>query len=279
MFHWTMITIKSCLIRKFQSFLKVVWFEFNHFFWKPQKNVNIWIFWRHLRSEKFIETLENVLGEQNTKTKMANDLRFWQLWLGNYSNQFIQYASIRMVRLFNGYSVFTLLLYAVIYHLFLHWQRTSSRLFEKFLHFRCNIRSEFVLPFREFISKFKMLFSILKGFLVYITALSKTRFTWKRLLNVSGKHLYRDDSSDSRYNRVCSEFLDESIKSYIKKFLTANNIIVNCNGCASVWRSSWWKGDIIQREIADYQSKSGIGIRGECMLGNDHWHTWFDCIL
>lgn len=54
---------------------------------------------------------------------------------------------------------------------------------------------------------------------MYITALNKSRFTWKRLLNVSGQHLYRDDSNDSRYNRVCSEFLNESIKSYVRIFL------------------------------------------------------------
>lgn len=31
--------------------------------------------------------------------------------------------------------------------------------------------------------------------------------------------MYRDDSNDSLYNRVCSEYLNESIKSYVKIFL------------------------------------------------------------
>lgn len=53
---------------------------------------------------------------------------------------------------------------------------------------------------------------------MYITALSEARFTWKRLLNVSGKHLYHDDPEDSAYNRVCSDYLNESIWSYVKIF-------------------------------------------------------------
>lgn len=53
---------------------------------------------------------------------------------------------------------------------------------------------------------------------MYITALTGARFTWKRLLNVSGKHIYRDNFEDSTYNRICSDSLNETIINYVRVF-------------------------------------------------------------
>lgn len=56
--------------------------------------------------------------------------------------------------------------------------------------------------------------------------INNLRYTWTKLMNVSGKFIYRDDSEPTIYNRTCSECIDESIKTVI--------IILACEGLSFV---------------------------------------------
>lgn len=122
-----------------------------------------------------------------------------------------------MVGLSSGYIVRSLLQHVVFYYLFLHQQWTPPGLYEKCLCSRCHDHGKsWTSGNYPSTIKYKIVHYIKyinsKAFLAYVTA----HFTWKRLLNVSGKHIYRDDYEDSTYNRICSDSLDESITNYVR---------------------------------------------------------------
>lgn len=41
------------------------------------------------------------------------------------------------------------------------------------------------------------------------------RFIWTKIMNISGKFIYRDDANPSLYNKICSDCIDQSIKTFI----------------------------------------------------------------
>lgn len=45
----------------------------------------------------------------------------------------------------------------------------------------------------------------------------KSRFTLNSLMNFGGKYIYRDNHERTEYNRICSEQMDSTVKSYIIK--------------------------------------------------------------
>lgn len=47
----------------------------------------------------------------------------------------------------------------------------------------------------------------------------KDRLVWKRLVNISGKHIYRNDGKPTVYNRICDENINRTIASYVVKML------------------------------------------------------------
>lgn len=51
---------------------------------------------------------------------------------------------------------------------------------------------------------------------MHLSFVNNQRSSWKKILNFSGKYIYRNDSDDSAYNCVCSDCLDESIINFIK---------------------------------------------------------------
>lgn len=59
----------------------------------------------------------------------------------------------------------------------------------------------------------------LKGYTMYYGCVSNQRFKWKELLNFSGDHIYRHDSTPTAYNRVCSTCLSESLNIFIKSLI------------------------------------------------------------
>lgn len=61
---------------------------------------------------------------------------------------------------------------------------------------------------------------------MYTTMINNLRYTWTKLMNVSGKLIYRDDPEPTIYNRICSKCIDESIKTVI--------IILACEGLSFV---------------------------------------------
>lgn len=61
---------------------------------------------------------------------------------------------------------------------------------------------------------------------MYTTIINNLRYTWTKLMNVSGQFIYRDDPSPTIYNRICSECIDESVKTVI--------IILTCEGLSFV---------------------------------------------
>lgn len=57
---------------------------------------------------------------------------------------------------------------------------------------------------------------MLKIFTPYFTSLNKSnRPIWYKLVNVSGEYIYRDDLQPTAYNRICSEAITQSLKSYL----------------------------------------------------------------
>lgn len=55
----------------------------------------------------------------------------------------------------------------------------------------------------------------LKAYTIYFTTINKKRFMWKELLSLAGTHIYRDDNRATAYNYICSESLDQSMKTYL----------------------------------------------------------------
>lgn len=45
--------------------------------------------------------------------------------------------------------------------------------------------------------------------------MNKKRFMWKYMLDFAGKYIYRDDDRVTAYNSICSESLDQSMKTYL----------------------------------------------------------------
>lgn len=55
--------------------------------------------------------------------------------------------------------------------------------------------------------------------MVYATVITKTKYEWNRLLNFSGKYIYRNDGQPTEYNRICNETINETIVGYIIKMM------------------------------------------------------------
>lgn len=51
---------------------------------------------------------------------------------------------------------------------------------------------------------------------MYWTCVLKTRFKWHELIIMAGEYIYQDDSQPTAYNRICSDCIDESLKTYIR---------------------------------------------------------------
>lgn len=50
---------------------------------------------------------------------------------------------------------------------------------------------------------------------MYTTVITELRYTWTKIMNLSGQYIYRDDAEPTIYNRICSKTIDESIKTVI----------------------------------------------------------------
>lgn len=65
---------------------------------------------------------------------------------------------------------------------------------------------------------------------MYTTVINELRYTWTKLMNVSGRFIYRDDSEPTIYNRICSDCIDESV-------ITVT-IILACEGLSFVFANA-----------------------------------------
>lgn len=50
---------------------------------------------------------------------------------------------------------------------------------------------------------------------MYTTIITELRYVWTKLMNISGQYIYRDDAEPTIYNQICSNCIDQSIKSVI----------------------------------------------------------------
>lgn len=50
---------------------------------------------------------------------------------------------------------------------------------------------------------------------MYATVITETKYEWNRLLNISGKIIYRNDGQSTDYNRICDETINKSIVDYL----------------------------------------------------------------
>lgn len=51
---------------------------------------------------------------------------------------------------------------------------------------------------------------------LYWTCILSTRFEWNKLLTMPGEYIYQDDVQSTAYNRICSDSIDETIKTYVR---------------------------------------------------------------
>lgn len=65
---------------------------------------------------------------------------------------------------------------------------------------------------------------------MYTTMINELRYTWTKLMNVSGRFIYRDDYEPTVYNRICSECIDESVVTVM--------IILACEGLSFVFANA-----------------------------------------
>lgn len=56
---------------------------------------------------------------------------------------------------------------------------------------------------------------LIKTYIGYWQTVTKLRFEWHRLLNISGNLIYRNDDEPTAYNQICSQSIQQAIKNYV----------------------------------------------------------------
>lgn len=62
----------------------------------------------------------------------------------------------------------------------------------------------------------------MKGYTTVWNLALENRMGWVYLIEMSGRHIYRNDGRQTEYNRICSKCMDDTVRSYVITIVVLN---------------------------------------------------------